>query len=171
MRLENAKGRAHPPQNKRVNDTTLYSWQPTDKGNRGTLQVFKLFAPADIRKFQQAAMCIPTGSPLPHHMYLTLYRAQKYFMYKPICFPIPTYYSGLPLKILQTDHAAQHYLNRMEQLCHEAQCPPTCTFMFTLGRSAGTGLLHSASSCSSFRNASSNAEKEKSTALLMPLRS
>lgn len=37
----------------------------------------------------------------------------------------------------------------------------TWMFMFTLGRSVGTGLLRSVSSCFSFRNVSSNAEKDK----------
>lgn len=51
--------------------------------------------------------------------------------------------------------------NGATEQTHEAQCPPTCTFMFMLGHSVGTGLLHSASSCFSFRNASSNAEKDR----------
>lgn len=39
--------------------------------------------------------------------------------------------------------------------------------MFMLGRSAGTGLLHSASSCFSFSNASSNAEKDRQQLLAL----
>lgn len=55
----------------------------------------------------------------------------------------------------------QNYLNKTKWFCQEGGCPSTCTFMFMLGRSVGTGLLHSASSCFSFSNASSNAEKDK----------
>lgn len=48
------------------------------KATEELLQVFELFAPANIRKSQQAAVHISAGSPLPHCMHLTSYHAQVY---------------------------------------------------------------------------------------------
>lgn len=85
-------------------------------------------------------------------------REHFYFLYYPLTLLIV-------FKILQRaqgkSETFQKDLNKTQQLCQEEGNPSTCMFMFTLGRSVGTGLLRSVSSSFSFRNASSKAEKGK----------